>query len=387
MHNKRLPLDIAAIAAPHLTAVEASTKYSAVQKKALRAIVRCRTFALGGHRSQCNSCNFRQQAYNSCRNRHCPKCQFTRKAQWMDRLKANLPPVKIFHIVFTIPPCLHKLFYINQRVAYTCLFQAAGQALQFCTSQIRFLGVKSGAVGILHTWGQTLSYHPHIHMLVPAGGFTEDGSEWIHSHPDFLVPVKLLSTVFRRLLCNKLERLHRAGKIILPSETGQFSDIKQLCYKNKWVVYSKKPFSSPDGLIQYLGNYTHRVAISNHRLLRFENDQVQFAYKDYRNHGQNRTMTLSSKEFLRRFLLHILPEGMCKIRYFGFLSLSQIKTSLEDSVLALDKDVDLPALEGLNSLEVYQLISGKDPFVCPCCKSGRLVKIGNFHNKDPTTME
>lgn len=384
MINARQNLELAAIAAQHLTAVEESPKYTAVQKKTLRDIVQCRTHALGGHLAQCNSCNFKQQAYNSCRNRHCPKCQFTRKAQWMDRLKGNLPPVKIFHIVFSIPPCLHKLFYINQRVAYGSLFQAAGQALQLCTAQIRFLGAKSGAVGVLHTWGQTLSYHPHIHMLVPAGGFSEDGSEWIHSHPHFLVPVKLLSSVFRRILCNKLEQLHVAGNLTLPNDTQHFSQIRKQCYIKKWVVYSKKPFTSPDGLIRYLGNYSHRVAISNHRLQHFENNQVKFSYKDYRNQGQSKTMTLNSAEFIRRFLLHVLPQGMCKIRYYGFLALRHIKSSLDDSVHALDKDVAIPSLEGLDSLEIYRLITGNDPFICPCCKSGRLLKNRSLKNKDPS---
>jgi hypothetical protein len=383
MENKRQAIELASIAAGYIDQVSTSPDYALVQKKALRAIVQCRTSALGGHLAQCTQCNYSRQSYNSCRNRHCPKCQFARKAQWVDRLKGNLPPVKYFHLVFTVPRCLHKLFYINQRLAYGLLFQASGEALQHCASKMEFLGARAGAVGILHTWGQTLTYHPHIHMIVPAGGLSEDGLEWIASGSKFFVPVKLLSRVFRSNLTKKLEQAWKESRIQLPDGHDQFNTIRKLCYAKEWVVYSEKPFSSPDRLISYLGNYTHRVAISNHRLVDHSNGKVQFRYKDYRDGGRRKHMVLPDQEFMRRFLQHVLPQGMSKIRYYGFLSLRNIKASLDQCLEALGRVIDLPELQGLSGLELYDRLTGKNPLVCPRCSSGQM-RIGlPNRNKDP----
>lgn len=384
MKNKRQPLELASIAAGCIDQVSTSPDYAFVQKKALRAIVQCRTSALGGHLAQCTQCSYSRQAYNSCRNRHCPKCQFVRKAQWVDRLKGNLPPVKYFHLVFTVPQCLHKLFYINQRIAYGLLFQASGEALQHCASKAEYLGARAGAVGILHTWGQTLTYHPHIHMIVPAGGLSEDGLEWIPSHPKFFVPVKLLSRVFRAMLTKKLEQACNEGRVKLPDDTEQFNAIRKQCYVKDWVVYSEKPFASPERLIRYLGNYTHRVAISNHRLVDYSNGRVRFRYKDYRDGGRRKLMVLQEQEFMRRFLQHVLPEGMSKIRYYGFLSLRNIRTSLDECLEALGRETDLPQLEGLSGLEVYERLTGRSLAACPCCSIGQMRIALPQRNKDPS---
>jgi hypothetical protein len=346
-----------------------------VQQKALMAIINCRTATMGGHLQRCNNCPYARQAYNSCRNRHCPKCQFVKKAQWVDKLAGNLPATKHFHLVFTIPQCLHKLFYINQKTAYGLLFKAAGRALQQCARNPKYLGAKAGAVGILHTWGQTLTYHPHVHMIVPAGGLSEDGTEWIPSSRKFFLPVKVLSTVFRGILCKLLGEALAKGYIILPDDTGCFNDLRKLCYKNHWVVYAEKPFSCPDNLIRYLGNYTHRVAITNHRLIGYGKGKVVFQYKDYKSGGIRRKIALDTHEFMRRFMQHVLPSGFSKIRYFGFLALQSLKSSITQCGQAIGKTTDLPQLEGLSGYEVFRQITGKDPVCCPQCKAGKLIAV------------
>lgn len=349
-----------------------SPKLTHVQKKAYNDIMLCRTAALGGHLEQCNRCGHTRPAYNSCRNRNCPKCQFIRKALWVDKLSANLPPVRHFHIVFTIPHCLNKLFYLNQKTAYDALFSAAGKALMQCAGNQKFLGAQAGAAAILHTWGQALTYHPHIHMIVPAGGLSEDEMEWVPAARSFFVPVKTLSRVFRGILCRLIDQQILAGMIKLPDETTDFKTLKQKCYRKDWVVYAEKPFNSPDALIHYLGNYTHRVAITNHRIKDYSHGKVCFDYKDYRTNGIKRQMSLDGREFIGRFLQHVLPSGFYKIRYFGFLAICNIKTKLSACIGLIGRTTWLPQLQGLNAMEIIRCLSGKDPHRCPVCSSGRM---------------
>ena len=375
MSNKRSKVEIASIFAARPNFFEEhQKKYSAIQKKTFNDILKCRTAQLGGHLRICDKCNHTKQAYNSCRNRHCPKCQFVKKEKWIDKLSGNLPPVKYFHLVFTIPECLNKLFYINQKQAYNLLFQAASKAIAQGAQNTKYLGAKSGAVGILHTWGQTLSYHPHIHMIVPAGGLSEDNSEWIPSHENFFLPVKVLSAIFRGILCKTIENGIENKSIKLPDGNASFQSIKNTCYKTKWVVYSEKPFSNPENLINYLANYTHRVAISNQRILELKDGKVTFMYKDYKVGGFRKKMTLDEDEFIRRFLQHVLPSGFSKIRYFGFLALRCLKSNLEDIFSLLEKDILLPKYEGLNAYEVIRTLFNKDPICCEKCKKGRYIK-------------
>jgi hypothetical protein len=382
MENKPQKIEIGDIFRQYAPSFLSKHKLSPNQLDAFNAIMNCRTEALGGHQSVCSNCQYQKQSYNSCRNRHCPKCQFIKKAQWVDKLAGNLPPVKHFHLVFTIPNCLHKLFYINQKEAYSLLFKAAGEALKKCTSNYNYLGAETGAVAILHTWGQTLSYHPHLHFIVPAGGLSEDLREWIPSSNKFLLPVTVLSTVFRGILCDLLEKNINNNTLKLPYNVTNFKALKDQCYKTKWVVYSEKPFNSPKNLINYLGNYTHRVAISNHRLIACKDDKVTFRYKDYKTGGVKKTMTLDVDEFIRRFLQHILPSGFSKIRYFGFMALRSLKVKLNACFNLIKKATYLPSLEGLNAAEVLSIILDKDPFCCPKCKNGRLfskLKILHLH--------
>jgi hypothetical protein len=374
MSNKRSKVEVASIFAARPDFFEQQqAKFTDVQKKAFNDILKCRTAQLGGHLQICDKCNHTKQAYNSCRNRHCPKCQFVKKEKWIDKLSGNLPPVKYFHLVFTIPECLNKLFYINQKEAYNLLFNAASKAITQVAKNTNFLGAKPGAVGVLHTWGQTLSYHPHIHMIVPAGGLSEDNSEWIPSHEKFFLPVKVLSAIFRGILCKAIENSIVNKTIKLPDENASFQSIKNACYKTKWVVYSEKPFNSPENLINYLGNYTHRVAISNQRVLEHRDGKVTFSYKDYKSAGIRKTITLDEEEFIRRFLQHILPLGFSKIRYFGFLALRHIKTNLDNCCSLLDKTVRLPKFEGLNDYEVIRSLFKMDPICCEKCKKGRYI--------------
>jgi hypothetical protein len=297
--------------------------------------------------------------------------------QWVDKLAANLPPVKHFHIVFTIPVCLHNLFYINQQVAYSLLFKAVGKTIIQCAKNTQYLGVQAGVVCLLHTWGQTLTYHPHIHCIVPAGGLSDDGMEWIGSARNFFVPVKVLSAVFRGVLCRLIDDAINKGEIKLPDETANFQVLKTKCYDNKWVVYAQKPFSSADNLIRYLGNYTHRVAISNHRIIDYKDGKVIFYYKDNKAGGTRKTMTLEVNEFVRRFLQHVLPSGFYKIRYFGFMAMCNMKTQLSLCYSLILTPTYLSKLSGLQTLEVIQLLSGKDPLICTKCGKGKLTVIPN----------
>lgn len=383
MQNKRTSVDLADIFAKRTELFLASNRYSLVQKNAFNDILKCRTAELGGHLQACDRCNHTRQAYNSCRNRHCPKCQFVKKAKWVDKLSGNLPPVKYFHLVFTIPECLNTLFYINQKQAFHLLFQAAGKALTQCAQNTNYLGANPGAVAILHTWGQTLVYHPHIHMIVPAGGLSEDQTEWIPSNKKFFLPVKILSAVFRGILCRSLEKAIENKKIVLPDQFISFQQVKERCYKTPWVVYSEKPFANPENLINYLGNYTHRVAISNQRIVEHKDGKVTFYYKDYKAGGLRKQMTLNQDEFIRRFLQHVLPSGFSKIRYFGFMALRHLQANMEQCIALLDKATLLPELVGLNAYEVYRRLFDKDPQKCSKCNHGKLLPV--VHKKPVPT--
>jgi hypothetical protein len=370
MENKKRHLEIADIFRSHADDFLKNHNLCPNQIKAFNSIMQCRTASLGGHIEQCDNCGHTRQAYNSCRNRHCPKCQFVKKAQWVEQLGANLPPTKYFHVVFTIPACLHKLFYLNQKKAYSLLFNAAGKALMQCAANPDFLGVQAGAVAILHTWGQTLVYHPHIHMIVPAGGLSEDQMEWVYAKKKFFAPVKALSAVFRGVLCRLIEQEVEKNNIVLPDDCYDFKTIKNRCYDKKWVVYCEKPFSNKDNLIQYLGNYTHRVAISNNRIISDNDGKVCFTYKDYKSGGIRKSMSLDASEFIRRFLQHVLPSGFYKIRYFGFMAICNMQTKLAICYDLIGKTTFFSTLKGLNALDVMRNIIEKNPFCCKKCGKG-----------------
>ena len=296
------------------------------QLKALRAIQNCRTAALGGHIDACPRCGHRAISYNSCRNRHCPKCQTQARQRWIAARERELLATSYFHVVFTVPHELNVLALDNQRLFYDLLFTASAQTMLEVAADPKHLGARIGIISILHTWGQNLLLHPHVHCVVPAGGLAHDGAHWVRSRYQFFLPVRVLGRVFRGKFLAGLKRLHRhkklrcAGPAALLSDDKQFAELLRRMHHQDWVVYAKPSFGNPMQVIRYLGRYTHRVAISNHRLLNFDGERVTFRWKDYAHEGKRRTMTLAATEFLRRFFLHVLPKGFVRIRHFGFLA-------------------------------------------------------------------
>jgi hypothetical protein len=374
-------MELAQVLANHGEEFLSKNQLCPEQIKAFNAIITCRTSVLGGHASKCDTCGHTQQAYNSCRNRHCPKCQFIKQVQWIDRLKASLPPIKYFHLVFTIPQCLHKTLYINQSTGYSVMFKAAWTALKDCLANPKHLGAQSGAVAVLHTWGQTLTYHPHIHMIVPAGGLSSDEMEWIHSNQKYLLPVKVLSGVFRAVFSKLLQQAISKQQIKLPDDVEDFDQLKTKMYAKNWVVFAAKPLSGPERVIKYLGRYTNRVAFTNSRLVADEGGKVSFSYKDYSMGGVLRSMSLDAGEFIKRFFRHVLPCGFYKIRYFGIMAQCNVATKLALCFELLEKAAYYPQLQGLPAIEVLQMVTGIDPFVCPHCKKGRMQAISLWMDK------
>jgi hypothetical protein len=297
---------------------------SGARRRAMSAIETCRTAALGGHIEQCGDCGHQRVAYNSCRNRHCPKCQSLARVEWLEARQAELLDVPYFHIVFTVPAEIEVIAFQNQTVVYDILFRAASETLRIIAADPQHLGAEIGFIAVLHTWGQNLMHHPHLHVLVPGGGIAPDGTRWIPCRPDFFLPVRVLSRMFRGLFLHHLEKAFSAGKLsFFPTyrhlqELAAFRRYLAPAHTADWVVFAKRPFAGPAQVLDYVGRYTHRVAISNNRLVSMENGKVRFRWKDYRDGNRQKTMTLEADEFIRRFLIHVLPDGFHRIRYFGF---------------------------------------------------------------------
>ena len=326
------------------------------QLRTLRAIKDCRTVALGGHVDACDSCGHIQISYNSCRNRHCPKCQGHKRVQWIEARETELLPVPYFHVVFTLPDDLNGLAMHKPKIIYDALFRAAWDTIEAFTGK----GNKAGMISILHTWGQNLSLHPHIHCIIP-GGFVDQNGVWKMSKSDgkFLFPVKAMSRVYRA----KYVALLRASDI----------DVKESTYdalfKKEWVVYAKRPFGSPKSVVEYLGRYTHKIAISNHRILSIDDQTVTISYKDYRSEGQKKTMTLSHEEFVRRFALHILPKRFVRIRHYGFLSSTWKRIKLSELQCKLT---------GIHLQQLPIIAKGTYLKTCPCCRNGQMITLLTF---------
>jgi hypothetical protein len=288
---------------------------STAQRRVMTAIELCRTAALGGHVEQCDQCGHQRISYCSCRNRHCPKCQSLARAQWLDDRRAELLATQYFHVVFTLPEAIANIAYQNKAVVYGILFRAASETLLTIAADPKHLGAEIGFFAVLHTWGQKLLHHPHLHCVVTGGGLAPDGNRWIACRPGFFLPVQVLSRLFRRLFLTYLQKVFDAGKLHFFSSLEPLREYRVFCRylaplrRARWVVYAKPPFAGPEQVLKYVGRYTHRVAISNNRLRDIDGGQVRFTWKDYRHHDQLKTMTLSADEFIRRFLLHVLPEG------------------------------------------------------------------------------
>lgn len=374
LENKRSRIEVADIIRLCRSEVEENPSLSYEQLKAINAIVRCRSSELGGHVSYCTHCSHSQQAYNSCRNRHCPKCQLLKQQQWVDKLSSRLLPGRYFHLVFTIPTCLHPLFKYNLEKCYDLLFRSASEALQNAGRNPKFLGADVGALCVLHTWSQQLRYHPHVHMLVPAGGLSPDEMEWVAARKSFFVPVKALSAMFRGILTRQLQKMIDSEQLRLPSDYEGWSLLKSKLYEKSWNVYSKKAYGGVNSVLRYLGRYTHRVAISNNRIKELSSTEVTFSYKDNRRGGETHYLSLKHSEFAHRFLQHVLPSGFCKIRYVGLLATVHINKKREQAISLIGKTIWLSTLEGLDTYELLRTILGKDPSVCSKCGKGLMVR-------------
>jgi hypothetical protein len=324
----RPALELATLFRAHGAVYRKAHRLSLEQLRVMRAIEICRTAALGGHKDQCGQCGHIRLSYNSCRNRHCPKCQNSARAKWLADRKGELLPVEYFHVVFTLPQQIADIAFYNAEAVYDLLFHAASETLLTIGRDPQHLGADIGFFAVLHTWGQNLLHHPHLHCVVPGGGVSPSEERWIACRPGFFLPVRVLSRLFRRLLLEGLQRLRRKRRLhffgnVLGLEHDQaWEQSMESLGRTEWVVYAKPPFGGPQQVIEYLGRYTHRVAISNQRLLDIADGQVKFRWKDYRqgHKRKSRTMTLAADEFIRRFLIHVLPPGFQRIRHFGFLA-------------------------------------------------------------------
>lgn len=359
---------------------------SADQQKVIRAIEQCRTAVLGGHKEECDKCGHESFAYNSCRNRHCPKCQGTARARWTSKRTAELLPVPYLHMVFTLPQIVARLALQNKKVMYDILFQATSQTLLEIAADKKYLGAKIGFFAVLHTWGQKLELHPHLHCVVPAGGLSHDRKRWVHCKCSkknkklFFAPVRVLSAVFMGKYIDLLRQAYNKDELSFFGDLrplrrpGEFEKFLDTAVKHRWVVYAKRPFAGAECAVKYLARYTHRVAISNSRLLSMDDNQVTFSWKDYRNECERKPMRLEGVKFIRRFLLHVLPHRLIRIRHFGIFCNRLKSESLATCQRLLGKHPDTVDEETCQDYKTEPGSSTKEEKKpCPRCKSGRMI--------------
>jgi hypothetical protein len=354
------------------------------QLQVMSAIERCRTEALGGHVARCEDCAHTQIAYNSCRNRHCPKCQGAAARHWLAEREAELLPVGYFHLVFTLPGPIADLAYQNKRAIYDLLFKASSETLLTIAADPKHLGARIAITAVLHTWGSAMTHHPHIHMIVPGGGLSADQSRWVACRPRFFLPVRVLSRLFRRLFLQMLRAAHATGRLRFfadhrtLADGAAFSAYLEPLRKAEWVVYAKEPFAGPEAVLAYLSRYTHRVAISNRRLVTADQSGVTFRYKDYRIDGPGRykTMTLPTHEFIRRFLIHVLPKGFHRIRHYGLVANGQRAANLARARELLHVPPPATASQTMETATDAGETRA-EPHPCPCC-GGRMLVIEVF---------
>ena len=356
------------------------------QRRVMSAIELCRSAALGGHVERCDQCGHRRISYNSCRNRHCPKCQSLARARWLEERQAELLPTQYFHVVFTLPEPIAAVALQNKKVLYNMLFRTSAEALRVIAADPKHLGAEIGFLAILHTWGQTLLHHPHVHCVVPGGGIAADHSRWIACHPDFFLPVRVLSRLFRRLFLTQLRQAFAKGELRFFGTLEHLRDAHAFdaylkpTAQAEWVVYAKRPFGGPAHVLHYLARYTHRVAISNNRLLGLKDNRVTFAWKDYKHGAAQRTMTLEASEFIRRFLLHVLPGGFQHIRSYGFLGNRYRDSKLATCrrLLNVPQPQSAPAPQQPDYRDLYERLTGASLSQCPSCGRGHMVCVETF---------
>jgi Putative transposase/Transposase zinc-binding domain len=376
--GRRAGVELAEIFRTHGAVYRQTHTLSRAQRRAMHAIETCRTAALGGHRDTCDTCGAVQISYNSCRNRHCPKCQTLAKERWLDARRAELLPIEYFHLVFTLPHTLNPLAQGNPRVIYSLLFQAVADTLTTFGRDPRHLGGDLGGTAILHTWGQNLSQHLHLHCVVTGGALAANGTRWIAAPPGFLFPVRALAVVFRAKYLDALRRAYTkdqlvfAGSLASLTEPAAFAAWLAQLRQPDWVVYAKRPFAGPEHVLEYLGRYTHRVAISNDRLLSLADGIVRFRWKDYADGDRVKVMALDAEEFIRRFLLHVVPGGFVRIRHFGLLANRSRRAKLARCRDLLAQP-PAPATLPTESVQALMLrLTGIDIARCPVCQQGRL---------------
>jgi hypothetical protein len=351
------------------------------QLRVMSAIEACRTAALGGHVRRCEDCAHVEIAYNSCRNRHCPKCQAAAAYDWLEARRAELLPVAYHHVVFTLPGAIADIAYANKAIVYDALFKAASETLLRIAADPKHLGAKIGVTMVLHTWGSALTHHPHVHCIVAGGGLSVDGEKWISCRPGFLLPVRVLSRLFRRLMCERLADAHATGRLCFSSRHAILADDEAFCAflkplrRCEWVVYSKRPFAGPESVLAYLARYTHRVAISNSRLVAFDGARATFKWKDYRAESQARQklMSLDAHEFIRRFLLHVLPDGFHRIRHYGLFA----NAARADNIAKARALLDGSAVDAAAPAEDKKAPGAGAQPPCPCC-GGRMMRVETF---------
>jgi hypothetical protein len=355
---------------------------SVAQRRVMTAIEACRTAVLGGHLERCDRCGHERHAYNSCANRHCPKCQSLARAEWLEKRRSELLDTQYFHVVFTVPEQIAPIAYQNKKVVYGILFRASAETLRTIAADPQHLGAEIGFFAVLHTWGSNLLHHPHLHCVVPGGGLSPDGTQWISCRPGFFLPVRVLSRLFRRLFLEYLLKAFDAGKLEFCSSLQPLRDrrafLRHLAPSRaiEWVVYAKRPFAGPEQVLDYVGRYTHRVAISNNRLLDIDHGKITFRYKDYRHDGEQKTMALDADEFIRRFLLHVLPDGFQRIRHYGFLGNRYREEKLARCRQLLGMPANPPPAEETKDYrERYEELTGCSLRECPFCHEGRMVTV------------
>jgi Putative transposase/Transposase zinc-binding domain len=374
---------VADIFRQHGPAYRESHRLSRNDLRVMCAIEVCRTALLGGHKDQCDHCGHVEISYNSCRNRHCPKCQTLQKEKWIEARSEDLLPIEYFHVVFTLPSELNHLALLNQRVLYDLLFRSASETLTELAQDPKHLGATVGLIGILHTWGQNLMDHPHIHCIVTGGGLSSDRGRWVSCRKGFFISVRVISALFRGKFLDLFKRCFQSDDLVFPDslrhlkDPGDFETFRKNLYHKKWIVYCKPPFDGPKGVLQYLGRYTHRIAISNHRILHLCNGEVSFLWRDYADHNRQKTMTLKAGEFIRRFLLHVLPPRYVRIRHFGLLANRKRKANLAACRKRIDRGN--PVTKENVRIETWQeqllRICGIDVTTCPVCQKGRMRRV------------
>jgi hypothetical protein len=352
---------------------------SGEQRRVMAAIEVCRTAVLGGHLERCDQCDYERNCFNSCRDRHCPKCQSLARAQWIEHRLAELLDCPYFHVVFTVPDEIAAIAYQNKGVVYDILFHTTAETLKTIGADPKHLGAEIGFFAVLHSWGQNLMFHPHLHCVVPGGGLSADGQCWVRCRARFFLSVRVLSRLFRRLFLESMEKAFNSGKLQFFAaleflrDPHAFAERIAQAKETDWVVYTKRPFAGPQQVLDYVGRYTHRVAISNNRLIDIDNGRVKFHWKDYRDNSQIKVMDLEADEFIRRFLLHVLPEGFQRIRYYGFLANRDRRNKLALCRQLLGMQTSSQTTSIKDYRQRYQELTGRSLTLCPRCQKGQMV--------------